>query len=138
MHAADSLTFFLFDAKTNSAHLESSGGVIASHPTPASPVHALVNTEKRDISALMVGPDWGQTSVWRVRRVQVPLAVGESRPSQDHLRSQPYDMIQPPSTLRVWPVMKDASGPARKATAAANSSRVPRRGRAWDSRTRCS
>ena len=75
MRAADSLTFFLFDAKTNSAHLESSGGLIASHPTPASPVHALV--EKLDMSALMVGPDWGQTSV---RRVQAKAAVESSLP----------------------------------------------------------
>jgi hypothetical protein len=75
VHAADSLTLFLFVSKTNSAHLESSGGLIAGRPTPASPVHALV--EKLDISALMVGPDWGQTSV---RRVQAKAVVESSLP----------------------------------------------------------
>ncbi len=42
---------------------------------------------------------------------------------------RPAYMTMPPSTVRVWPVIYRASGPARKATAAAMSSGSPKRPR---------
>lgn len=79
--------------EANSAHLESRGLTLRQPTNIGLPVHALANTEKHDISALMGGPVGGERP--RLRTTVAPRANADllaaladpTHPDHEHLRA---------------------------------------------------
>lgn len=69
--------------------------------------------------------DHGVTRAFGMRDEMVSEAFAIRRPRHDPQLAKPasmrYDIVRPPLTLRVWPVMKAAASEARNVTAPAIS-----------------